>query len=132
MSAQGDCHSGPSRPTTTLPRTASILLVGNPNVGKSTLFNALTRARQRVVNAPGTTVDLTQGVWSTDREDLTLVDLPAPIASSPAPPTSRWRPTRCATRLTTSPWWFSTRRRSAARSTCLARSRGRADPSSSR
>lgn len=103
MSAQGDCHSGPHRasratsanafvttfPTAalaTVPRAASVLLVGNPNVGKSTLFNALTRARQRVVNAPGTTVDLAQGVWSTGSADLTLVDLPGTyslIARSP-------------------------------------------------
>lgn len=70
----------------TAARTASVLLVGNPNVGKSTLFNALTRARQRVVNAPGTTVDLAQGVWCTECNDLNLVDLPGTyslIARSP-------------------------------------------------
>jgi len=93
MSTQGDCHSGPTRAVRiataavdTAARPASVLLVGNPNVGKSTLFNALTRARQRVVNAPGTTVDLAQGVWSTDGDDLTLVDLPGTyslIARSP-------------------------------------------------
>uniref|UniRef100_UPI0025BDD38D ferrous iron transporter B n=1 Tax=Demequina sp. TaxID=2050685 RepID=UPI0025BDD38D len=67
-------------------RTASILLVGNPNVGKSTLFNALTKARQRVVNAPGTTVALATGTWRIDGEDLALVDLPGTyslIARSP-------------------------------------------------
>ena len=36
----------------------TIVLVGNPNVGKSTLFNAITGARQHVVNAPGTTVEM--------------------------------------------------------------------------
>ena len=36
----------------------TIALVGNPNVGKSTLFNQLTGARQRVDNAPGTTVQV--------------------------------------------------------------------------
>ena len=67
-------------------RTASVLLVGNPNVGKSTLFNALTRARQHVVNAPGTTVALAEGTWCTDCADVTLVDLPGTyslIARSP-------------------------------------------------
>ncbi len=67
-------------------RKASVLLVGNPNVGKSTLFNSLTRARQHVVNAPGTTVDMAQGVWRTESSELTLVDLPGTyslIARSP-------------------------------------------------
>jgi ferrous iron transport protein B len=40
-----------------------VLLVGGPNVGKSTLFNALTGARQRTTNAPGTTVELARGIW---------------------------------------------------------------------
>jgi ferrous iron transport protein B len=41
----------------------SVVLVGNPNVGKSTLFNALTGARQQVTNAPGTTVEVQLGTW---------------------------------------------------------------------
>ncbi len=52
----------------------SVVLVGNPNVGKSTLFNRLTGARQRVVNAPGTTVELQQGRWRAVGADV--VDLP--------------------------------------------------------
>ncbi|WP_230977455.1 FeoB small GTPase domain-containing protein, partial [Georgenia yuyongxinii] len=43
--------------------TATVLLLGNPNVGKSTLFNALTGARQEVRNAPGTTVEVHEGQW---------------------------------------------------------------------
>jgi len=57
---------------------ATIALVGNPNVGKSTLFNQMTGARQRVVNAPRTTVELTTGAWRSPHlgGDATLVDLP--------------------------------------------------------
>ena len=65
---------------------ASVLLVGNPNVGKSTLFNVLTKARQRVVNAPGTTVALADGSWRVGNDDVTLIDLPGTyslIARSP-------------------------------------------------
>lgn len=67
-------------------RTASVLLVGNPNVGKSTLFNVLTKARQHVVNAPGTTVAVASGTWKVGDEELALVDLPGTyslIARSP-------------------------------------------------
>lgn len=59
-------------------------LVGNPNVGKSTLFNAITGARQHVVNAPGTTVEMKRGVWKA--LGANLIDLPGTyslIASSP-------------------------------------------------
>ncbi|MDM8083523.1 ferrous iron transporter B [Cellulomonas cellasea] len=57
----------------------SVLLVGNPNVGKSTLFNSVTGARQQVTNAPGTTVELQVGVWRKARTDgapVRLIDLP--------------------------------------------------------
>jgi ferrous iron transport protein B len=55
-------------------RTPTVLLLGNPNAGKSTLFNRLTGARQRVVNAPGTTVEIQTGRWRDAGADL--VDLP--------------------------------------------------------
>ncbi|HEY5247342.1 MAG TPA: FeoB small GTPase domain-containing protein, partial [Dermatophilaceae bacterium] len=65
-----------------LPASLRVLLVGGPNVGKSTLFNALTGARQHTTNAPGTTVELATGIWRTAREsgepaaEHALVDLP--------------------------------------------------------
>ncbi len=52
----------------------TVALVGAPNVGKSTLFNAATGARQHVVNAPGTTVELAAGAWRA--AEVELVDLP--------------------------------------------------------
>lgn len=62
----------------------TILLVGNPNVGKSTLFNALTGAKQAVVNAPGTTVEVMVGRWQ--KAEARLLDLPGTyslVAHSP-------------------------------------------------
>ncbi|MDR1861504.1 MAG: ferrous iron transporter B [Candidatus Ancillula sp.] len=53
-----------------------IALAGVSNVGKSTLFNALTGLKQRTVNAPGTTVKLEVGVWRGKTEPHEIIDLP--------------------------------------------------------
>ncbi len=58
-----------------------IALIGNPNCGKTTLFNALTGANQRTGNWPGVTVDRKEGRFQVNGEDITLVDLLAPSAS---------------------------------------------------
>ena len=53
-----------------------IALAGNPNTGKSTVFNALTGLRQHTGNWPGKTVARAEGVFSHDGESFRLVDLP--------------------------------------------------------
>lgn len=54
----------------------TIGLIGNPNSGKTTLFNQLTGARQRVGNWAGVTVERKEGAFSTTDHQVTLVDLP--------------------------------------------------------
>ncbi len=51
-------------------------LAGNPNAGKTTLFNQLTGARQHVGNYPGITVDHKEGTFSHQNRKITLTDLP--------------------------------------------------------
>ncbi|VYU03870.1 Fe(2+) transporter permease subunit FeoB [Metakosakonia massiliensis] len=51
-------------------------LIGNPNSGKTTLFNQLTGARQRVGNWAGVTVERKEGLFATTDHQVTLVDLP--------------------------------------------------------
>ena len=53
-----------------------IALVGNPNCGKTTLFNALTGANHHVGNWPGVTVERKEGQFRHGNEVLTIVDLP--------------------------------------------------------
>lgn len=57
-------------------RDASIVVVGNPNSGKSTLFNRLTGLKQRIANYPGVTVERHSGILKVDGKILELVDLP--------------------------------------------------------
>jgi len=57
-------------------KNLTIALVGNPNTGKTTLFNQLTGARQRVGNWAGVTVERKEGQFFSAQSDVRLVDLP--------------------------------------------------------
>ena len=63
---------------------STIVLIGPPNSGKSTLFNRLTGLRQKVANYPGVTVEQRMGLMSgVGRDDLTLIDLPGVYSLTP-------------------------------------------------
>ena len=66
-----------------------VCIVGNPNCGKTTLFNAITGSKQEVGNWPGVTVEKKVGHYSHDGHDISLVDLPG--IYSVTPPTRRAR-----------------------------------------
>ena len=59
-----------------------IALAGNPNSGKTTLFNALTGSNQFVGNWPGVTVEKKEGKWKEDKE-VVIIDLPGIYSLSP-------------------------------------------------
>ena len=62
---------------TTAPGPLRVVLAGNPNSGKTSLFNALTGARQKVGNYPGVTVEKRDGRWrDPGRGDVSVRDLP--------------------------------------------------------
>jgi ferrous iron transport protein B len=56
--------------------SASLALAGNPNSGKTTLFNSLTGARQHVGNYPGVTVEKREGNWVVNGKAVKVTDLP--------------------------------------------------------
>jgi ferrous iron transport protein B len=60
----------------------TIALAGNPNVGKSTIFNALTGSRQHVGNWPGKTVEQKSGTLKLGEQSITVVDLPGTYSLS--------------------------------------------------
>ena len=64
-----------------------VAVVGNPNAGKSTLFNALTGLRQRVANYPGVTVEKRTGTaFTLHGEAVELIDLPGLYSLTPRSP----------------------------------------------
>lgn len=61
----------------------TIAFAGNPNCGKSTLFNALTGAKQQIGNWPGVTVEKIEGRYTHNQKDYKLVDLPGIYSLTP-------------------------------------------------
>lgn len=57
-------------------QSITVALAGNPNAGKTTMFNAITGARQHVGNYPGITVEKKSGETELDGERISIVDLP--------------------------------------------------------
>jgi ferrous iron transport protein B len=74
------CHADGRGTVVAAERALRVALAGNPNVGKSSLFNRLTGARQHVGNWPGKTVEQRTGICRWDvgdgQEDVAFVDLP--------------------------------------------------------
>ena len=60
-------------------QTVTVAICGNPNCGKTTVFNAITGLRQRVGNYPGVTVEKTTGTFAVSEHDqftFNLLDIP--------------------------------------------------------
>ncbi len=78
-----EAHSGRYDPAEHDRRTMRIALAGNPNCGKTTLFNALTGSNQYVGNWPGVTVEKKEGETRIGDRTVTVVDLPGIYSLSP-------------------------------------------------
>ncbi len=79
------CHSGGDGPPAAEGAPA-VALVGAPNCGKSTLFNALVGARRTVGNWPGTTVEVGRAAWTARGTEVELLDLPGAYSLDPCSP----------------------------------------------
>jgi ferrous iron transport protein B len=64
-------------------RIISVALVGNPNTGKSTLFNALSGLSQHVGNYPGVTVEMKKGRFNVGEQAFQILDLPGTYSLAP-------------------------------------------------
>ncbi|HHH27189.1 MAG TPA: ferrous iron transport protein B, partial [Polyangiaceae bacterium] len=73
-------------PATTPPTRRLVALLGNPNTGKTTLFNRLTGSSARVGNYPGITVDRRVGTLALEGRCVDLLDLPGTYSLSARSP----------------------------------------------
>src|SRR6516164_1623995 len=87
MAATATCHEAPVRPATDPAQRAAhrtIAVIGPPNSGKTTLFNRLTKLRQKVGNFPGVTVEHHTGyVRDAEGSEVALIDLPGVYSLTP-------------------------------------------------
>ncbi|MCS7159626.1 MAG: ferrous iron transport protein B [Gemmatales bacterium] len=67
-------------------KTIRVALIGNPNTGKTTLFNALCGLRQKTGNYPGVTVEIRKGYFHYGDHTFEVVDLPGTYSLSPRSP----------------------------------------------
>ena len=83
--AAPSCHSTSSM-RIAAEGTPVLALVGAPNSGKSTLFNALTGAKVQTGNWPGTSVEVSRGLWKAQPEAFDIIDLPGAYSLDPMSP----------------------------------------------
>ncbi|MCB1218895.1 ferrous iron transport protein B [bacterium] len=76
-------HDQPGSKPATETQTIRVALVGNPNTGKTTLFNALTGLKQKVANYPGVTVERKSGQFSFEGHSIEVIDLPGAYSLRP-------------------------------------------------
>lgn len=84
--AATSCHDEGGESCEHRPGEVVIALAGNPNTGKSSLFNALTGGRQHVGNWPGKTVSRVEGIREVESTTLRFVDLPGTYSLRSASP----------------------------------------------
>ncbi len=70
-------------PTQPIVKNPRIAIIGNPNVGKSTIFNQLTGLNQKIGNYPGVTVDKKTGMMNFKGNSYEIVDLPGTYSLYP-------------------------------------------------
>jgi ferrous iron transport protein B len=79
------CHRTEASSAVNFPEQLTVVVAGNPNAGKTSLFNALTGLRQKVANYPGVTVESKTGEWPLDKRmpPARLIDLPGLYSLNP-------------------------------------------------
>ena len=87
------------------PDSLRLGLIGSPNAGKTTIFNALTGLRGKVGNYPGVTVERREGFTRAGSRSVTVVDLPGTYSLRPISPDEEvvTRPSRGGSRRSRRP-----------------------------